>query len=311
VTTGAIYVSPSGSDSAPGTEAQPLRTVSRGLAAVQKGQTLYLRGGTYVENVTGEMSKGTSGAPIVVSNYPGERPVIKGLVSIQQPTFVTFTGFNVTWNSGKYDEHMFKIVGGRNWVLQNSEIWGARSFANLLISGSPQNWVVRANAIHDTIGGEENIFRSHNIYANTELTASNGLIERNLLYNAEHGSNLKLAGTGGSSGGAANVVVRYNTIYNGTQPLLIGDGSRNIVVERNIIGQGRRGYLVRLFQLTGSGVVVRTNLGFAADEFCMDYDSSTKCSSIESDNVFPRDPKFAAGFKPTDAQSQAYGRYAP
>src|SRR5699024_251349 len=121
-----------GSDGNPGTADAPFRTVEKGLDSVRPGQTLYLRGGTYVEDVQASPA-GMSSARIVVSAYPGERPVIKGLVSINNPRYVTFNGFNVTWNTGSYDEHMLKITGGTSWVLQNSEIWGARSFADLLI----------------------------------------------------------------------------------------------------------------------------------------------------------------------------------
>lgn len=312
---GTLYVSPAGSDSNPGTLERPFRTVGHGLAHVRAGQSLYLRGGTYVENVQADLSAGTADAPIVVSAYPGEWPVIQGLVVIQDPRYVTLNGFNVTWNSGAYDEHMFKINGGSDWVLQNSEIWGARSFANLLVTGAPQRWVIRGNVIHDTIGGESDVNRSHNLYANTGLDATAGLIERNLLFNATHGTNLKLAGPGGSDSGAANILVRYNTLYNATQPMLIGDGSRNLTIERNIIGGSARGNLVRLYQLTGGGIVVRDNVGFAGSSWCDDYDSTVGCGTVNGANVFPWDPRFdsltGGGFHPMDGTAAAYGRYAP
>lgn len=310
-TSGALYVATNGSDGNPGTADAPFRTVEKGLDSVRPGQTLYLRGGTYVEDVQASPA-GTSSARIVVSAYPGERPVIKGLVSINNPRYVTFNGFNVTWNTGGYDEHMLKITGGTSWVLQNSEIWGARSFADLLISGSPHGWAVRYNVIHDTYGGEADVNRSHNIYANTNLDATGGVIERNLIFNATHGTNLKLAGAGGADGGAANVIVRYNTLYNATQPLLIGDGSRNITVTRNIIGKSAKGNLVRLYALVGSGDSVKDNILFAGSDACSDYGSTVKCSSVMSGNLFPHDPHFASGgFHPTDAVAAKYGRYAP
>ena len=311
---GTLYVSPAGNDSNPGTVDRPFRSVGHGLAQVGPGQLLYLRGGTYVENVQADLSAGRADAPIVVSAYPGEWPVIQGLVAIQDPRYVTLNGFNVTWNSGGYDEHMFKINGGTDWVLQNSEIWGARSFANLLVTGAPQRWVIRANVIHDTIGGESDVNRSHNLYANTGLDATAGLIERNLFFNATHGTNLKLAGPGGSDSGAANILVRYNTLYNATQPMLIGDGSRNLTIERNIIGGSARGNLVRLYQLTGGGIVVRDNVGFAGSSWCDDYDSTVVCGTVNGANVFPWDPRFdslaGGGFHPQDGTAAAYGRYA-
>ncbi len=314
-TASALYVATDGSDANPGTQAAPFATVAHGLALLRPGQTLYLRGGTYVEDITARLPAGSAEEPIVVSSYPGERAVIKGLVELDDPTYVTLNGFNVTWNHGEYDQHMLKIVGGREWTLQNSEIWGARSFADLLIAGSPQGWTVRGNVIHDTYGGEANVNRSHNVYANTNLDATGGLIERNVLFNAGHGTNLKLAGSGGPGGGAANVIVRYNTLYSATQPLLLGDGSHHVIIERNIIGGSARGNLVRLFQLVGTGNVIRDNLGFGASTFCDDFDSTVRCAAVVAGSVFPRDPRFdstaVGGFHPSDAVARAYGRFAP
>lgn len=258
----------------------------------------------------------------MVSNYPGERPVIHGKVRLNSPSYWTFSGFNVTWNTGSYSEHMVKLLGGTGWIFENSEIWGARSFANILIANSPKDWVIRYCVIHDTYGGESNIFRSHNFYVNTGLDAGPGLIERNLIFNADHGCNVKLAGTGSGSGteGAANVTVRYNTIYNGIQPVLIGDGSKNINVYRNIIVSGIRPntktYLLRLYQLVGINNVVRDNIGFDAQMFCLDYDGGNySCTSINGGgNLFPVNPDFdfigVGGFHPRNTAAAAYGRYA-
>jgi hypothetical protein len=299
----------------------PFRTVSKGLSTLRAGDTLYLRGGTYVEDVSPTLSPGTAQNRITVRNYPGEKPIIKGKVSLSKPDYWTFDGFNVTWNTGTYDEHMVKFVGGTGWILENSEIWGAMSFANILVCCSPSDWTIRNSSIHDTYGGEANIFRSHNIYVNTNLDAGMGLIENNLIFNAPHGCNVKLAGPGqGSLFGSANVIVRYNTLYSGIQPLLIGDGSTNILVERNIIVRGIRPetttYLLRLYQLVGANNAVRNNLGFDAGKWCLDYDGGNyTCAGIDGGgNLFPIDPQFdsigVSGFHPQNPAAKDYGRYA-
>lgn len=48
-----LYVSPSGSDSAPGTESEPLRTLTAALAAAPGGETVHLDAGTYPAAVDG------------------------------------------------------------------------------------------------------------------------------------------------------------------------------------------------------------------------------------------------------------------
>ena len=280
---------------------------------------LYLRGGTYLEDVMPTLNPGNPWARIRVKTFAGERAVIKGLVRLIKADYWTFDGFNVTWNTGTYKDHMLKFVGGRGWILENSEIWGARSFANILVCCSPSDWVIRKNVIHDTEGGEENIFRSHNMYINTNLDAGPGIIEHNLVFNAPRGCNIKVAGPNrGPELGSANVLVRHNTLYSAVQPLLIGDGSRNTLVERNIIGNGIRPdgetYLLRIYKLTGTNNVVRNNLGFGADKWCLDHKGGNfSCATIDGGgNIFPVDPKFdfigLGGFNPRLSLAQAYGR---
>ena len=73
------YVSTSGSDSNSGTIEQPFRTVNRAVRVLKAGDTLYIRGGTYVDRFvdTDFTAGGTATAPILVSGYPGEKVVIK------------------------------------------------------------------------------------------------------------------------------------------------------------------------------------------------------------------------------------------
>src|SRR5690242_1382214 len=47
---GVYYVSPTGSDSAAGTQSAPWATIAHAQSAVQAGDTVYVRGGTYPAN---------------------------------------------------------------------------------------------------------------------------------------------------------------------------------------------------------------------------------------------------------------------
>ena len=77
------YVSPSGSDSNPGTLAQPFLNLSKLNSVMHAGDIAYIRGGNYastagngagthflLQNLTG-----TSGSPIIIQAYPGEIPM--------------------------------------------------------------------------------------------------------------------------------------------------------------------------------------------------------------------------------------------
>lgn len=55
----------------------PWRTINHGLKFLEPGDTLYLRGGTYYENVYISLA-GTAEAPVTVRSYPGELVVIDG-----------------------------------------------------------------------------------------------------------------------------------------------------------------------------------------------------------------------------------------
>ncbi|XVQ12529.1 right-handed parallel beta-helix repeat-containing protein [Spirillospora sp. CA-255316] len=63
----AVVVSPSGDDAAPGTAAEPLRTVARAIAKARGGGTIVLRGGTYHESVTVP-----EGKRLTIQAHPGE-----------------------------------------------------------------------------------------------------------------------------------------------------------------------------------------------------------------------------------------------
>jgi hypothetical protein len=71
------YVSTSGSDSNPGTEAQPWRTIGKAGNSVAAGDTVYIRGGSYKEVVSLSRS-GTASLPIKFLAYPGETPIVDG-----------------------------------------------------------------------------------------------------------------------------------------------------------------------------------------------------------------------------------------
>ncbi|MGW7423100.1 right-handed parallel beta-helix repeat-containing protein [Streptomyces sp. NPDC054813] len=73
-----LYVSPSGTDSAAGTQSAPT-TLTSAIGRIASGGTIYLRGGTYNYSSTVTIpagSNGSSGALTTLSAYPGETPVL-------------------------------------------------------------------------------------------------------------------------------------------------------------------------------------------------------------------------------------------
>ena len=75
------YVATDGNDANPGSELQPLKTIKKGISAIKSGDTLYIKGGTYPEQINSNAQTLPTGsswddAP-VISAYSGETVVLK------------------------------------------------------------------------------------------------------------------------------------------------------------------------------------------------------------------------------------------
>ncbi len=69
------YVSTTGNNGNPGTFAQPWRTIQKAANTMVAGDTVHIRGGTYVERVAPKRS-GTASAPITYRSRAGEEAII-------------------------------------------------------------------------------------------------------------------------------------------------------------------------------------------------------------------------------------------
>ena len=79
------YVATTGSDSNPGSEAAPFRTIAKGSQTMASGDTLYIGRGTYNEGIK-RFASGTRSAYTRYVAYPGEQvilmPTTKGIVYV-------------------------------------------------------------------------------------------------------------------------------------------------------------------------------------------------------------------------------------
>lgn len=71
------FVAPDGDDTAAGTQDKPWKSINASLPKLQSGDTLYLRAGSYYEQVYCAIV-GTPDKPITLRSYPGEVAVIDG-----------------------------------------------------------------------------------------------------------------------------------------------------------------------------------------------------------------------------------------
>lgn len=110
---GSVYiVSLQGDDRNPGTEERPWRTLAHAVARLKPGDTLLVRGGTYFEQVSVNVS-GTPEAPITIQSYPGERAVIDSGV----PEFRTAPNEDWELVDSSTGEYRSKRLAGRGYIF--------------------------------------------------------------------------------------------------------------------------------------------------------------------------------------------------
>ncbi len=88
---------PAGSPGGDGTRGRPwdlATALAGGRGAVQPGDTIWLRGGVYAGRFDGTLT-GTSSAPVVVRQYPGERATIDGNLHVHG-AYAVYWGFEIT-----------------------------------------------------------------------------------------------------------------------------------------------------------------------------------------------------------------------
>ncbi len=257
-----VFVSPTGSDAGDGSLTHPYRSIAQGLSAARPGTTVYLRGGSYTEQVRNpRLSAGTPDRPVTVRNYPNERPVLRGLLWLKGASYWHLDGLSVTWSAANASsEHMVKLTDGTGWSVSRSELWGAHTYAALLIVGNASNWVVSDNYIHDTVASN-GTNQDHLIYVNSR--GHDGLIEGNTLTNSGNGRAVKVGPSSANAGTVSGVTIRYNTMSDNTGPsnVQLAWGTSQVAIYRNTMIRPAAGRsAVTAYQLTGRGNTVHDNL---------------------------------------------------
>jgi hypothetical protein len=289
-----LWVAPTGRDEGRGSREDPWRTLEVALGRLEPGDVLHLAEGEYREQIRyPSLRPATPDRPIKVMAAPGANPLIRGLLWIRDADHWTFEGVNVTWDEeqNQSDHHMVKFEGGRGWQFVDSEVWGARSFAAILVANAPSSWRLADLCVHDT-APSNGVNQDHLIYVNNGPDAGPGVIETSLLFGAPNGSGVKLGGPSEDSGGASNVTVRRNTIVDAAQPILLAWGAANNVIVENILGGAGDGYgTIRGYRLDGPGNRALGNVGFDAESLVLNDDGHR---GVEADdtNSFPVDPQF-------------------
>jgi parallel beta-helix repeat protein len=216
---GTYYVATDGSDSNPGTEEQPFRTLAGGVRNLSPGDTVYVKSGTYT--VVDIPSGASWDNPVTIAAYPGHSPVIVKSVQDVIPLhfintrYIVIDGFVI---DGTNATHGIKITGessGRradHIRIQNSEISYAQADGIFVTPGSDGNEFINLQ-VHDNGTSDFN----HGIY----IASSDNIVEDCSIHdNMGWGVHVY----SGSGTGVDNNIIRNNAIYDNGRSGSRGDG---------------------------------------------------------------------------------------
>jgi len=111
------------SDAGPGTSTTPYCTVTKGVAKLAAGFTLYIGDGTYSETIKPVVS-GTADAPITITAWPGRHPVLTPTsfgANISSRAYLTLSG--LTFTGTKYDG--VYVTGSHDITVSGNTVTGA------------------------------------------------------------------------------------------------------------------------------------------------------------------------------------------
>jgi len=232
------YVSTAGNDQNPGTLSNPFRTINKGVSILKPGDILYVRTGTYVEEIYNGQS-GTEKSPITIMAYPGESPIIDGEKRLPASTlgslvmiegnYVYLSGFEVRNSNGMavvllghHDKaskikahHAWEngvLVGGDYGIIEDCQVWQC-DLSNSKNPGHPAAgyWSTGISAARSPVDG----------------ITTNAILRRNIVYNNW--------GEGLSSFEAEGTLIEDNIVYDNWSVNLYLSDTRGALVQRNIV----------------------------------------------------------------------------
>ncbi|HEY3446513.1 MAG TPA: DUF4082 domain-containing protein [Myxococcales bacterium] len=303
------YVATTGNDANPGTLAQPWRTIQKAMNSAVAGDTVNIRGGTYQERLTLNVS-GVAGKAIVFQPYgwtgpgTGEAVVLdykylgtvtdgvpflmissRSYVRIQGLTFQNYSctgpmqqGLRIDGSSSFVEVKDGKFLNNKNTY---PTIDGTSAFLHLYIWSPAHDITISGNELGNintnmseamTVAGASGVILEGNYFHDTDATAID------------------------IHGGASGVTVRGNILeyigkrrdgtvwYNNPTNAIYVDGGTNTVIERNEVRDSEWAFsiLSEPGQPAAHDIVVRNNLAYRnyAGLFAGTWYSSTDGSTI-------------------------------
>jgi hypothetical protein len=301
----------------------PMRTIIAGIACLQAGDTLYIRGGTYTEQLQGGVDllwpSGTSwSSPITIAGFPGETAIIQPgpgcpyfVIGMDSGHVVQYLIFdNLTLDGANCGDSVVKIHLTAGYIrVQNSVI--KNNLGNgFLVGGTGHNEFLHLNVFNTGLSDY-----GHGFY----ITSTSNLVDNSLIHDM-HGYGVQVY-QGADFVSANNNTVKNNKIWNTGQnglgrslnAMILSSGDNNVAYN-NILWDNQGGidvnynapnakvYNNTIYHNTTHGgnciAIAQANGAIFRNNICwqngfdgiQNYDGS----SITSDhNLFGVDPVFA------------------
>ena len=241
-----LYVSPTGKDSNPGTQAAPVLTITRADALASAGYTIHVAPGTYK---VAAASLGSAGIKTTKSGTAAAH--IKFVSDVKWGAKIVVSGTGITWDSkGSYvDIDGFDISGsGRHGILAGgANLTITNNFIHdLLVSGGCNG---SGGGAVDTYGPVGNVLIDRNVVRNigVKMIGSCATVQGIYVANANNVvtnnlvSGVAAVGITQWHGATASTIVN-NTVFHNKEGILLGQGdagtttgSANNYVANNIV----------------------------------------------------------------------------
>lgn len=258
-----IYVSPTGSDSNPGTQAAPVKTITRADALASAGSTVHVAAGTYYVS-----APSLSNAGIVTRKSGTSRARIRFVSDVKWGAKIVVSGTGITWDSrGSYvDIDGFQITGsGRHGLLASGAYLTFKNnyIHDLTVSGGCNG---SGGAAIDTYGPVGNVLIDRNVVRNIGyryigacntiqgiyIANANNVVTNNIV------SGVAMAGIQQWHGATASTIVN-NTSFHNKIGILLGQGdagtttgSANNYVANNIVYDNRAYGVIEMGKMGGN-----------------------------------------------------------
>ncbi len=237
-----------GSDSNPGSEALPWRTVQKAFDSLQAGQVALVRAGVYSQNLVVRRA-GTASAPITVRNYPGERPVLHpAAVSPSYPlrlttgaAYVRVQGFVIENAQGPSTMNVAGLgsnPGAHHYEISDCEIRFAKNSSGVYVGNTNHDVWLLGNSVHSN---NELGVQHQAIY----LMSDDSVIANNVVYDQTNGFGIQVRTDAAT--GPDNVLVVNNTVTGvSLSGIMLEHTVSNSKIVNNVSasnqGTGLRGY---------------------------------------------------------------------